>query len=295
MKTIEIIEVAPRDGLQNESHILPTAQKTELISRLAGCGMRRIEVTACVSAKRVPQMADYAEVLKTLPPTAARYMALTANMRGASVALAHNTITDIAVFTAASEAFNQHNINCSIDDSIRNFTPIVTTAKAQGRRVRGYISTAVICPFAGKISPQKVAEVAVQLVQIGCDEISLGDTIGAATPKTMRAMLRAVKSAVPTTPLAAHCHDTYGFALANIACAIEEDIHRIDCAVAGLGGCPFAPGAAGNAASEDVIYFLQKEGFDIDIDLDALIRTGQWICAQINRPYTAKVGMAKRS
>jgi len=289
-KSITIVEVGPRDGLQNEPQIVPAAQKIELISRLAGCGIKRIETTACVSPKRVPQMGDYAEVLSALPVSDAEYSALVANQRGADAALAHDTIAEIAVFTAASDEFTQQNIGCSIAESIEQFTPLVAAAKASGRRARGYISTAVVCPFAGDIAPEKTAEVAASLAEIGCDEISLGDTIGAAQPADFQKMLRAVKNAVPQTPLAAHCHDTYNRTLDNIAASLEEGITIIDSSVGGLGGCPFAPGAAGNAASEDVVYFLEQQGYSTGVDLDSLINTGEWICEILGRPYAVKVG-----
>ena len=286
-------EVSPRDGLQNETRILSTAQKLSLINRLLECGFLEVETTACVSAAKVPQMADSAEVLAGLPQKeGAVFSTLVANMRGLETVLQHPRAGKIAVFTAASESFAQNNIGCGVDDSINRFAPIVQRAKEEGLTVRGYISTVVLCPFEGAISPQKTAEVAARLAQIGCDEIALGDTLGAATPKTIRPMWRETMQAVSKTPLIAHFHDTYGGAIANIACALEEGAAGVDASTGGLGGCPFAPGAAGNAAMEDVVYFLEKEGVTTGVNLDAVINVGEWICRELERPYRVKSGVA---
>lgn len=295
MNAAEIVEVSPRDGLQNEANILSAADKLELIRRLAECGLRRIEATACVSAKRVPQMADAEEVLGGLPAlhaNGAAFSALAANMRGLETILKCGGASEVSVFTAASETFAQNNIGCGIQDSLQRFAPMLQLAKQRGLKTRGYVSCAVVCPYEGVIAPEQTAEVAAQLAQAGCDEISLGDTVGEATPKTTRAMLRSVCRST-TVRLAAHFHDTFGFALANIGVALEEGVHIVDASVGGLGGCPFAPGAAGNAATEDVVAFLQREGFSTGVNLDMLADSGQWICRKLNRSYFARSGLAQ--
>lgn len=290
---LTLTEVSPRDGLQNETRIVSTSQKLSLINRLLESGLHHIEVAACVSAERVPQMADSAAVLEGLPERKdAVYSTLVANMRGLETALQHPRSGKIAVFTAASESFTQSNIGCGVDESISKFKPIVQLAKDKDLIVRGYISTAVLCPFEGSISPQKTAEVATKLAEIGCDEIALGDTLGAATPKAIRRMWRETMRAIPQTPLIAHFHDTYGSAIANIASALEEGALGVDASTGGLGGCPFAPGAAGNAATEDVVYFLEKEGITTGVNLDAVINVGEWICRELERPYRVKSGVA---
>ena len=292
---IDLVEVSPRDGLQNEPIFLATEHKLELIKKLAAAGLRRIEATACVSPRQVPQMADHAEVLAGLPPEhQTTYSALVANARGLQTALAAKTVGAISVFTAASEEFVQHNIQCGIDESLARFAPLIMQAKAEGLPTRGYISTVVVCPYQGAIAPAAVARVAAKLSEMGCDELSLGDTIGAGTPRTIRPMMRAVKEAAPKAKLAAHFHDTFGFALANIVCALEEGATVIDASVGGLGGCPFAPGAGGNVATEDVVCFLAKEGVSTGADIEQLWMIGEWVSALLSRPYTVKSASARR-
>ena len=280
---VQVVEVGARDGLQNEPRALPLEDKLELLRQLAESGLVRVEATACVSPRRVPQMADYPQVLAALPTLpAAQWSALVANERGLQAALSA-PLAEVALFTAASEAFAQKNINCGIAESLSRFAPLAAAAKAQGLRVRGYLSTVVRCPYAGEVKPTAVAKVARQLMDIGCDEISLGETLGVATPATIRPMLRAVCAEVPPAQVAAHFHDTYNMGIANIACAMEMDIRIVDASVAGLGGCPFAPGAGGNTATEDVVYFLTGEGMQCGVDAKKLAATGKWIGKKLGR------------
>ena len=291
---VEIVEVGPRDGLQNESAVVATEVKVELIRRLAACGLRRIEAAACVSPKRVPQMADHAEVLAALPESdPVIYGALVANARGLETATRSGRLGEIAVFTAASDAFARRNINRSVAESLADFRPLVARAKSAGLRARGYVSTAIACPYAGAVRPEATARVAAALAETGCDEISLGDTIGVGTPATVAPMLRAVLREVPARMLAGHFHDTFGAAVANIACAMEFGLRVFDSSVAGLGGCPFAPGASGNAATEDAAWFFQSEGMTTGVDPQALAETGAWLTKTLGRKTVgAKAGAA---
>ena len=289
---VRIVEVGPRDGLQNEPGVVPTALKVALIEQLADAGMPAVEATAFVSAKWVPQMADHAEVMRTIRrKTGVSYPVLVPNMRGLEAALATG-VTEIAIFGAASESFSRKNINCSIAESFERFAPVVTAARAQGVRVRGYISCVIDCPYEGAIAPQAVAVVAKALRDMGCYEISLGDTIGSGTPARMQTMIHAVNTEVPITELAVHCHDTYGQALANIYAALQLGVATIDSSIAGLGGCPYAKGASGNVASEDVVYMLHGLGIATGVDLNALLRAGQMICRQLGREPTSKAARA---
>ena len=289
---VRIVEVAPRDGLQNEPAMVATADKIELIDRLSATGLRSIEATAFVSPKWVPQMADAAEVLAGITrDPAISYPVLVPNDQGYERARAAGA-TEVAVFTAASEAFNRKNINASIDESINRFLPVLARATADGVRVRGYVSTVLGCPYQGAVPLTDVVRVARRLHELGCHEISLGDTIGVGTPRQARDMLRAVAAEVPMTMLAVHFHDTWGQALANIAACIETGVRVADAAVAGTGGCPYARGASGNVASEDLVYMLQGMGMDTGIDLDALADTGRWLAAKLGRPTGSKVGRA---
>ena len=289
---VRIVEVGPRDGLQNEPGVVPTALKVALIEQLADAGMPVVEATAFVSAKWVPQMADHAEVMRTIRrKTGVSYPVLVPNMRGLEAALATG-VTEIAVFGAASESFSRKNINCSIAESFKRFAPVVTTARAQGVRVRGYISCVIDCPYEGAIAPQAVAAVAKALRDMGCYEISLGDTIGSGTPARMQTMIHAVNNEVPITELAVHCHDTYGQALANIYAALQLGISTVDSSIAGLGGCPYAKGASGNVASEDVVYMLHGLGIATGVDLNALLRAGQMICRHLEREPASKAAKA---
>jgi len=292
--SVHIVEVGPRDGLQNEKTIVPTAIKIELINRLSACGLRTIEATSFVSPKWIPQLADAAEVyagIEKKPGVA--YPALVPNEQGYERARAVS-VTEIAVFTAASEAFNRKNINASIDESIERFAPVMQRAKADGLRVRGYVSTVLGCPYQGEVPLADVVHVAHRLHELGCYEISLGDTIGVGTPDKARAMLRAVAAEVPISALAVHFHDTYGQALANILACLEEGVNVVDSSVSGTGGCPYANGATGNVASEDVAYMLAGMGVATGVDLDALIETGLWLSAQLGHPTGSRVVRAQK-
>ena len=291
-ETVELVEVGPRDGLQNEPRNLPAAVKVELIERLAAAGCRVIEAGAFVSPKWVPQMADTAEVLAKLQRRpGVRYPVLVPNLKGLERALAAG-VEEIAVFGAASEAFTQRNINCSIAESLDRFAPVCAQARASGLRVRGYVSCVLGCPYEGRVGAARVAEVAAALHGMGCDEVSLGDTIGVGTPLRARAMVEAVAAQVPLERLAVHFHDTYGQALANILACLEVGVATVDAAVAGLGGCPYAKGASGNVASEDVVYLLNGLGIETGIDLDRLAASGAFICKALGRAPASKVALA---
>jgi hydroxymethylglutaryl-CoA lyase len=290
---VRIVEVGPRDGLQNESAFVATADKIALIDRLTATGLRSIEATSFVSPKWVPQLADAAEVFTgiTRKPGVA-YPVLVPNEQGYERARAVG-VEEIAVFTAASEAFNRKNINASIDESLERFASVMARAKHDGVRVRGYVSTVLGCPYQGAVPVADVVRVARALHAAGCYEISLGDTIGVGTPAKARAMLEAVASEVPMPALAVHFHDTYGQALANILACIEAGVRVVDASVAGTGGCPYAKGASGNVASEDVAYLLEGLGMSTGVDLDALVATGQWLAQVLGRRNGSKVGLAR--
>lgn len=282
---VKIVEMGPRDGLQNEKQPVSTEVKLELIKRLIEAGEKHIEATAFVSPKWVPQMADHNEMmagLKDLDAKGIMFPVLTPNMRGFEGALAGGA-KEVAVFAAASESFSQKNINCSIEESIERFKPIIKAAKENNILVRGYVSCVLGCPFEGEIAPGKVAQVAKSLYELGCYEISLGDTIGTGTPAKAQAMIKAVSEFVPVEKLACHFHDTYGQALANIYACLQLGVATIDSSVAGLGGCPYAPGATGNVASEDVVYMLDGLGIETGIDLDKLVDAGLYISEQLGR------------
>jgi len=289
---VRIVEVSPRDGLQNESAIIPTIAKIELIERLSRTGLSTIEATSFVSPKWVPQLADAAEVLTGITPRPGiAYPVLVPNMKGYERARAAGA-EEIAVFAAASEAFSRKNVNASIAESLDRFAPVLDAAKAEGVRVRGYVSTVLGCPYQGEVALADVVKVARALYAMGCYEISLGDTIGVGTPGKARAMLRAVADEVPMSALAVHFHDTYGQALANIAVCLEQGVRVVDCAVAGTGGCPYARGASGNVASEDVVYMLHGMGFSTGIDLAALAAAGAWLATRLGRENGSKVARA---
>ena len=291
-RSVELVEVGPRDGLQNEPQSLPAAVKVELIERLAEAGCKVIEAGAFVSPKWVPQMADTPEVLAALKRKAGvRYPVLVPNLKGLEGALAAG-VEEIAVFGAASESFTRRNINCSIAESLERFKPVCDEARAAGLRVRGYVSCVLGCPYEGEVPLAKVAEVAAALHAMGCAEVSLGDTIGVGTPLKARAMVEAVAAQVPLEHLAVHFHDTYGQALANILACLEAGVATVDAAVAGLGGCPYAKGASGNVASEDVVYLLNGLGIETGIDLERLAAAGAFICAALDRPPASKVALA---
>ena len=292
LPSIRIVEVGARDGLQNEKAILPAATKIELIDRLSDTGLDTIEATSFVSPKWVPQLADAADVYTAIKKKpGVRYPVLVPNLQGYERARAVG-VTDIAVFTAASEAFNRKNINASIDESIERFMPVMERARADGVSVRGYVSTVLGCPYQGDVPVSDVVRVARRLHDLGCYEVSLGDTIGVGTPAKARAMLAAVAAEVPMAALAVHFHDTRGQALANILACLELGVAVVDSSVSGAGGCPYARGATGNVASEDVVYMLHGMGIATGIDLDKLIETGRWLSAQLARDNGSKVGKA---
>ncbi|HQV49037.1 MAG TPA: hydroxymethylglutaryl-CoA lyase [Dokdonella sp.] len=291
---VRIVEVGPRDGLQNEKTIIPAATKIELINRLSATGLRSIEATSFVSPKWVPQLADAAEVFAAIDKNPrVSYPVLVPNLQGYQRAREVGA-AEVAVFTAASEAFSRKNINASIDESIERFKPVLDQAKADGVRVRGYVSTVLGCPYQGDVPVTDVVRVARQMHDLGCYEISLGDTIGIGTPLKARAMLRAVASEVPMQALAVHFHDTRGQALANVLNCLEEGVRVVDSAVSGVGGCPYAKGATGNVASEDVVYMLEGMGMATGIDLPALIETGLWLSARLQRETSSKVAKASQ-
>lgn len=292
-QSVRIFEMSPRDGLQNEpGEIIPTSIKVELINRLSDCGLTHIESASFVSPKWVPQMGDATEVMTSISRKAGvTYAALTPNMKGLESAIAAKA-DEVAVFSAASEAFTQKNINCSIAESLERFAPIMEAARDNGIKVRGYVSTVMGCPYQGDVDPKQVALVAKAMFEMGCYEISLGDTIGVGTPLKAKRMLEAVTKDIPIKHLAAHFHDTYGQAIGNLYAVLEEGITVIDASVAGLGGCPYAKGASGNVATEDVLYLLKGLGIETGVDLQALINTGEWITRQLKRANGSKVALA---
>lgn len=292
-KRVRLVEMSPRDGLQNEpGPVIPTAVKVRLIHRLVDCGLSHVEAASFVSPRRVPQMADASNVMALIErKPGVCYAVLTPNLRGFEGALAAGA-SEVAVFGAASESFSQKNINCSIAESLARFAPVAAAAKQHGIPVRGYVSTALGCPYEGEIAPAKVAGVAKALFDMGCHEISLGDTIGTGTPAKAKRMLEAVAHQVPVERLAAHFHDTYGQALANLYAVLEEGVAVIDASVAGLGGCPYAKGASGNVATEDVLYMLNGLGIETGVNLQQLAATGNWISQRLQRRNGSKVGQA---
>lgn len=298
---VQIIEVGSRDGLQNEKQILNVDLRVELIERLAKAGIKKIEAGSFVSPKWVPQMADTDKVLDKLNANTAlkqagvKYAALTPNLKGLEGAIQHKA-DEVAIFGAASESFTKKNINCSIKESLQRFEAVVAQAQQVNLPVRGYVSTIIGCPYEGDIQPEVVADVAKTLYQMGCYEISLGDTIGVGTPKKFQHMLETVMREVPVDKLAVHCHNTYGQALSNIYASLELGINKIDSAIAGLGGCPYAKGASGNIATEDVLFMLNGLNINTGITLEGengLIETSQWICEQLGRENQSKVALAK--
>ena len=289
---VKIVEVGPRDGLQNEKQLVPTEIKIELINRLAEAGVRAIEATSFVSPKWVPQMGDNAAVMQGIARhPAAVYPVLTPNLQGFDAALQAGA-TEVAIFGAASESFSRKNINCSIAESLKRFEPILSSASALEIPVRGYVSCVVGCPYEGDIAPEQAASVAKSLFEMGCYEVSLGDTIGVGNPASVGRMLEACARAVPIGKLAGHYHDTYGMAIANIYASLQLGMATFDSSVAGLGGCPYAKGASGNVATEDVVYLMHGLGIETGIDLAKLAAIGNWISSAINRPNGAKAGRA---
>jgi hydroxymethylglutaryl-CoA lyase len=293
---VTIVEVGPRDGLQNEPYTIPTEVKIELIERLADTGLGVVEATSFVAAPAIPQLADAEEVFGRIERRpGVRYPVLVPNVKGYERARSVGA-EEVAVFGAASEAFNQANINCSIAESMERFRAVIERAREDDVRVRGYVSTVLGCPYQGEVPVADVVRVAEALHQAGCAEISLGDTIGVGTPKKARAMLEAVAESIPVDRLAVHFHDTYGQALANISACLDAGVRVVDSSVAGLGGCPYARGATGNVATEDVVYMLDGLGMETGVDLMALARVGDWIAGELGRPRS-RTGQAilKRS
>ena len=292
IRTVKIVEVGPRDGLQNERGEVPTDVKVELIERLADAGLPAVEATAFVSPKWIPQMADHTEVLERIRrKPGVSYPVLTPNLKGFEAARAAGA-TEVAIFGAASEAFSKKNINCTIAESLERFKPVVDAAKGANVKVRGYVSCVLGCPYEGEIKPERVADVAAALYEMGCYEVSLGDTIGTGTPGKTKAMIEACAKRVPLEKLAGHYHDTYGQALANIYASYETGVRTFDASVAGLGGCPYAAGASGNVATEDVVYMLNGLGVRTGIDLKRLVEIGRWICGVLGREPSSRVNKA---
>ncbi|KAG9288644.1 hypothetical protein G9A89_006745 [Geosiphon pyriformis] len=294
-KQVKVVEVGPRDGLQNEKQLVSTDIKVQLINRLAKTGLRAIEATSFVSPKWVPQMADASQVLSriiNLPHI--RYSVLTPNLRGLENAITAG-IKEVAIFGAASETFSQKNINCSIDESLERFRLVMDRATGENILVRGYISCVLGCPYEGPVAPEAVAHTAEKMYKMGCYEISLGDTIGVGTPGSMAKMIAAVRRVVPVDKLALHCHDTYGQALANIHCALELGVRVFDSSVSGLGGCPFAKGATGNVATEDLVYMLDGMEYETGINLKELVSVGNFISEKLGRKNASKAALALSS
>ena len=294
-KQVKVVEVGPRDGLQNEAKLISAEDKIALIEQLANAGVSYIESGSFVSPKWVPQMATSTNVFNGINRQSnVTYAALTPNLKGFEGAIAVNA-DEVAIFGAASESFSQKNINCSIDESLERFLPVIAAAKEHGLRVRGYVSCVVGCPYEGDIEPEQVAKVAKKLFDMGCYEISLGDTIGVGTVDSVKAMLDAVSKQVPIDKLAVHFHDTYGQALTNIFAALSCGISVVDSAVAGLGGCPYAKGASGNVATEDVVYLLNGLGIDHGIDFEKLLQAGWFISDKLDKAPISKVSNAMRA
>ena len=294
-KAVKLFEVGPRDGLQNETGKLLLEDKVELINRLSITGLSSIEVGSFVSPKWVPQMADSKQVLHDIERhQGINYCALTPNLQGFDDAL-DAQVDEVAVFAAASESFSQKNINCSIEQSIERFMPLIAKAKQHKIPVRAYVSCVAACPYEGNIEASQVAAVAQRLFELGCYEISLGDTIGTGTAEQIKQMVETVAAAVPVEHLAIHCHDTYGQAIANIYAALQCGVSTVDSSVAGLGGCPYAAGASGNVATEDVLYFLQGMGIKTGVDLDKIILAGEFISQRLGRVNQSKVAQARRN
>ncbi|MBT5047728.1 MAG: hydroxymethylglutaryl-CoA lyase [Rhodospirillaceae bacterium] len=291
-KSVTLVEVGPRDGLQNEPEALGVADRVALIDRLTDSGLRFIEAGSFVSPKHVPQMADTDKVLAGIRRRDdACYQVLVPNMKGFDAAK-NAGATDIAVFAAASETFSQRNTNCSIAEGLTRFTAVCDAAQRSDIRVRGYVSCVLGCPYEGDVPPDRVADLAARLADFGCYEVSLGDTIGVGTPGKAQGLVDAVAALVPVDRLAVHFHDTYGQALANILAVMERGVSVIDCAVAGLGGCPFSPGATGNVATEDVLYMLDGLGIETGVDLTAVAEAGRFVMEKLGRPPDSRVNRA---
>ena len=286
--SVKVVEVGPRDGLQNEKVTIPTQAKIDYITALADAGLRVIEAGAFVSPKWVPQMADSAEVYENIPKDpGVEYPVLIPNMKGLDRAIEAG-VTSIAIFTAASETFNKRNINMSIDESFANYAPVAARAISDGMRVRGYVSTSFGCPYEGEVPPEKVLEVSARLLDLGCYEVSVGDTIGVGTPMQVQGVIGVLRQVIPATKLAMHFHDTRGTALANTLAALEMGIATFDASSGGLGGCPYAPGASGNLATEDLIYLLDGMAIETGVDLRKLVAASQIIAPYLDHPLPGK-------
>ena len=290
--SVRIVEVSPRDGLQAEARVVPAAVKIELIGRLGDAGLRVVEATSFVSPARIPQLADAAEVLRGIvrKPGVA-YPVLVPNLRGLEEALAAGA-REIAVFGAATETFSEKNIHCSVAESLARFEPVVARAKAERMHVRGYLSCVVACPYEGPVAPERAAAVAKALWGLGCDELSLGDTVGKGNPETVRWMIEACAAAVPVERLAGHYHDTYGMAVANVLASHELGVTTFDGSVAGLGGCPYAPGAAGNVATEELVWLFEGMGIATGVDLPKLVAAGRFAAEAVGAPNRSRVAAA---
>jgi hydroxymethylglutaryl-CoA lyase len=286
--TVTIVEVGPRDGLQNEKVTIPTATKVAYITALSDAGLRVIEAGAFVSPKWVPQMADTAEVYAEIPKDpGVEYPVLVPNMRGLERAIDAG-VKSVSIFTAASETFNKRNINMSIEESIENYAPVAARARAEGMKVRGYISTAFGCPYEGDVPPEKVLEVSARLLDLGCYEVSVGDTIGVGTPMQVQGVIGMLLQVIPASKLAMHFHDTRGTALANTLAALEMSIATFDASAGGLGGCPYAPGASGNMATEDLVYMLDRMGIETGVDLKRLVQATSIIAPYLDHPLPGR-------
>lgn len=295
-ESVKLVEVGPRDGLQNERQIVPAAVKVGMIERLCDAGLPVIEAGSFVSPQWVPQMADSGEVLRAVLASPRRrrgvsFPVLTPNLRGFDAAVEAGA-RQVAIFAAVSESFSQKNINCSVSESLKRFAAVVDSASALDIPVRGYVSCVIACPYEGRIAPQKVAAVAQRLFEMGCHEISLGDTIGAGTPVRVQQMIEACAAVVPLDRLAGHYHDTYGMAIANVYASLEVGMAVFDSSIGGLGGCPYAPGASGNVATEDVLFLLQGLGIDSGMDMDALLIASEYIAQHLGRQPAAKAARA---
>ena len=289
---VTLVEVGPRDGLQNQPHTLTPAERIAFIELLSNAGLCQIEAGSFVSPSRIPQLADTDQVFKGLSANSAvRYFALVPNVKGLEDAIDAG-VKDIAVFTAASDAFTQKNINCSVEESLERIAALMPIAQQHNLRVRGYVSCTLGCPYEGQIDPERVAIVSKSLMDLGCYELSLGDTIGVGTPENARQLIRTVSKQVPLSALAAHFHDTYGQALANLYAVLQEGVAVIDSAIAGLGGCPYARGASGNVATEDVLYMLNGLGIETGVDINALLRANHYVCSHLGQPNHSKVAAA---
>ena len=286
--TVRIVEVGPRDGLQNERVTIPTQAKAAYITALSDAGLRVIEAGAFVSPKWVPQMADTGEVYREIPKDpGVEYPVLVPNMKGLERAIEAG-VTSIAIFTAASETFNQRNINMTIEESFENYAPVALRAREEGMRVRGYVSTAFGCPYEGEVAPEKVLEVCARLLDLGCYEVSVGDTIGVGTPMQVQGVVGILLQVIPRTHLAMHFHDTRGTALANTLAALEMGIAAYDASSGGLGGCPYAPGASGNLATEDLVYMLDRMGIETGVDLNRLVQASSIIAPYLDHPLPGR-------